>query len=111
MKVLDQIYLMKWIHKLNCEFFIFIFRDASATKINVYTGKFLTLTIGGNIRSAGLGPNTYSYLYLYSNTQIFVFVFVFVFEKYQIGVFVFVFVFEQCIWTYLKNIFQIQLQF
>ena len=52
----------------------------------------------GNVRCAGLGPNTYSYLYLYSNTQIFVFVFVFVFEKYQIGVFVFVFVFEQCIW-------------
>ena len=51
----------------------------------------------------GLGPNTYSYLY--SNTQIFVFVF----EKYQIGVFVFVF--ERCIWTYLKNVFQIQLQF
>ena len=41
--------------------------------------------------------------------QIFVFVFVFVFEKYWIGVFVFVF--ERCIWTYLKNIFQIQLQF
>ena len=57
----------------------------------------------------GLGSNTYSYLYLYSNTLIFVFVFVFVFEKYQIGVIVFVF--ERCIWTYLKYIFQIQLQF
>ena len=57
----------------------------------------------------GLGSNTYSYLYLYSTTPIFVFVFVF--EKHHIGVFVFVFVFERCIWTYLKNIFQIQLQF